>query len=178
VFQKGKKMMKIDETVYVHPTAVIHAGSSVWAHSAIRGDFNSIKIGKFTSIQDTVVLHCAPMNAVVIGDYVTVGHGAVIHGAQIEDYVLVGMRAVILDGAHIGKGSLIAAGAVVREGAKVPPNSLVIGNPAVVKQAKEGTLERIKAGAISYHLLSRKYMEGEETLPFPELLAKMQEWKD
>lgn len=176
--------MKIHPTAFIHPTAAIHGnveigeGSSVWAHAAIRGDFNSIKVGSFTSIQDTCVLHCAPMHALSIGDYVTVGHGAVIHGATVGNCVLVGMRAVLLDGVKVGDGTLIAAGAVVRDGTQIPPDSFVSGNPATVKPAKPGTKDRIRAGAISYHSLSRKYIEGKESISPQEVVEKMRDWKD
>lgn len=176
--------MKIHETAFVHPTAVLHGdievgeGTSIWAHAAIRGDFNTIRIGSFSSVQDTCVLHCAPMNPLSIGNYVTVGHGAVIHGAKIGDYVLVGMGAIVLDGAQVGDGSLIAAGSVVAEGTVVPPDSFVRGNPATVKPAREGTRSMIRSGAVSYHLLSRRYIEGKDFITVSELIARMKEWEE
>jgi len=176
--------VKIHETAFVHPTAALHGdievgeGSSIWAHAAIRGDFNTIRIGRLSSVQDTCVLHCAPLHPLSIGDYVTVGHGAVIHGASIGDCVLVGMGAIVLDGAQAGSGTLIAAGAVVGEGRIIPPDSFVSGNPATVKPARAGTRDMIRSGAISYHLLSRKYIEGKDTLPMDELIAKLKEWEE
>ena len=175
--------MKIHESAFIHPSAALYGdleigeGSSVWPSAAIRADFNSIRIARMSSVQDTAVLHSTPTCPVIIGSYVTVGHGAVVHGATIEDYVLVGIRAVVLDGAKVGAGSFIAAGAVIRDGMVIPPDSFVSGSPAAFKPARPGTREQIRAGAISYHLLSRRYLEGKEIFPLNELIERMKEWE-
>lgn len=109
--------------------------SSIWYGSVVRGDTEKIQIGDRTNIQDLSVLHADPGFPCVIGDRVTVGHGAVVHGAMIEDDVMVGMRAVILNGARVGAGSMIAAGAVVTEGTLVPEGSFVAGVPAKIRGA-------------------------------------------
>jgi carbonic anhydrase/acetyltransferase-like protein (isoleucine patch superfamily) len=136
--------------------------SSVWYNAVIRGDINYIKIGRETNIQDNCVLHVTHELPVIIGDRVTVGHGAVIHGCVIEDDCLIGMGAIILDGARIGKGSVIAAGAVVRERMDVPPHSLVMGVPAVVKRTLDpSTIEMIRqAGQHYVELTKERLAEG------------------
>jgi carbonic anhydrase/acetyltransferase-like protein (isoleucine patch superfamily) len=132
------KTPKINPTVFVAQTAsiigdvAIGEGSSVWPGAVIRGDFNNISIGKYTSIQDNVVIHVTPLNPAKIEDYVTVGHGAVIHAATIESNTLVGMKAVILDGSKVHKNSTVGAGAVVLENMEIPANSLALGVPAKV----------------------------------------------
>lgn len=104
--------------------------SSVWFGAVIRGDSEAIEVGADTNLQDQVVLHADPGFPCRIGDRVTVGHGAIVHGATVESDVLIGMRATILNGAVIGSGSLVAAGALVTEGKVFPPGSLIVGVPA------------------------------------------------
>lgn len=168
---------QFDASVYVHPTAVqtgrVTAGkhSSFWPASAVRGDFDAITIGSHTSVQDCAVLHAAPGRPVRVGDYVTVGHGAVLHGCTVEDNVIVGMNATVLDNAVVGRGSIIAAGAVVTPGTKVPPGSLVVGVPGTVKPGKPGQEGMNKAGALSYCALALNYLRGQDTLA-PEEMGK------
>ena len=111
--------------------------SSVWFGAVIRGDSEPITIGKRSNIQDNVTIHNDAGGPVVIGDDVSIGHNAVVHGAVIENGVLVGMGAIVLDHAVIGEGSIVAAGAVVTKGTVVPPNSLVMGVPAKVVRTIE-----------------------------------------
>ncbi len=171
--------MKVDPSVYVHPTAALHgdleigANSSVWASAAIRADFNYIKIGSYTNIQDNAAVHASPTNPTTVGDYVTAAHSSIIHACTIGNYVLIGMNATVLDGANVGDGTLIAAGAVVKEGMIVPPNSLVVGVPGRVIEGK-GKREFIEQNAVSYYLLSRKYITGEDKISPDELMKEMQ----
>ena len=150
--------MNIHPSVYVHPKAALHGNleigknSSVWASAAIRADFNYIKIGKYTNIQDHATLHCSPSHPTTVGDFVTAAHSSILHACAIGDCVLVGMNATVLDGAQIGDGTLIAAGALVKENMVVPPNSLVVGVPGRVIEGK-GRREFIEQNAISYYLL-------------------------
>jgi carbonic anhydrase/acetyltransferase-like protein (isoleucine patch superfamily) len=131
----------------VHPTAFVDASaqvigdveigeeSSVWMCAVIRGDVHWIKVGKRTSIQDGTVVHAMTgTHPTSIGDNVTVGHAAVIHGCTIEDQCLIGMGAILLNGALVGAGSIVAAGTLLVEGQKVPPRSLVMGSPGKVKR--------------------------------------------
>ena len=108
--------------------------SSVWYGCVLRGDINFIQIGEATNIQDGSVIHLADDFPVIIGDYVTVGHAAVVHACVVEDECLIGMNATILDGAVIGSRSIVAAGSLVPQGMQVPPGSLVAGVPAKMKR--------------------------------------------
>lgn len=127
--------------------------ASIWHNVVVRGDINRIEIGKYTNIQDNCVLHVADEHPTLVGDYVTVGHNAVLHGCTIEDHCLIGIGAIILNGAHIGRGSIISAGAVVKEGQQIPPFSLVVGVPAkIIKSLPENT-DRIHAQAVKYKTL-------------------------
>ena len=109
--------------------------SSVWYGCVLRGDINFIQIGEATNIQDGTVIHLADDFPVIIGDYVTVGHAAVVHACVVEDECLIGMNSTILDGAVIGSRSIVAAGSLVPQGMQVPPGSLVAGVPAKVKRS-------------------------------------------
>jgi gamma-carbonic anhydrase len=108
------------------------AHSSVWYGAVLRGDINRIVVGHHTNIQDNAVLHLADDFACRLGNWVTIGHGAIVHACAVGDETLVGMGAVILDGAVIGRQSLIGAKALVTQGTKIPPGSLVLGAPAKV----------------------------------------------
>jgi carbonic anhydrase/acetyltransferase-like protein (isoleucine patch superfamily) len=135
------KMPVVPESCYVDPSAQIigdvelgeHA--SVWMNAVIRGDVNSIRIGPKSNVQDCAVLHgMRYLYPVTLGEMVTVGHNATVHGCTLEDAVLVGIGAVILNHARVGEGSIIAAGAVIPEHAVIPPRSLVVGVPGKVKR--------------------------------------------
>lgn len=130
--------------------------SSVWFGSVIRGDTERIAIGRCTNVQDLCVIHADPGFPCVIGDAVTVGHGAIVHGATIEEEVLIGMRAVILNGARVGRGSLIAAGAIVTEGMVIPPGSIVTGTPATVRGPVAEKHRRMIEHAASHYAAAAK----------------------
>lgn len=106
--------------------------SSVWFNTVIRGDIHRIRIGKRTNVQDNSTLHVTKVYELTVGDSVTFGHGVLAHGCTIEDFCLLGIGSVVLDGAVIGRGSVIGAGAVVPPGMVVPPHSLVLGVPGKV----------------------------------------------
>jgi carbonic anhydrase/acetyltransferase-like protein (isoleucine patch superfamily) len=131
----------------VHPTAYVDASaqvigdvdigadSSVWMNAVVRGDVNTIRIGDRSNIQDGTVVHVMhEMHPTRIGDDVTIGHAAVVHGCTIGNRVLIGMGATILNGAVVGEDSIVAAGSLVTEGAVIPPRSLVMGSPAKVRR--------------------------------------------
>jgi len=132
----------VDPTAYVDQSAqvigdvVVGAESSVWMNVVIRGDVNAIRIGGRTNIQDLTMVHVMrETHPTLIGDEVTIGHSAVIHGTTIEDRVLIGMAAVLLNGVHVGHDSIVAAGTLLTEGTHIPPRSLVMGRPGKVKRA-------------------------------------------
>lgn len=125
--------------------------SSVFYNAVIRADLAEIKIGKRTNIQDNVCIHVSTGVGVNIGDDVTVGHGAVLHGCTIEDNVLIGMGAILMDGSHIKKNCIIGAGALVTHGKEFPEGSLVMGAPAhVVRTLTTDELKNVKIGVEHY----------------------------
>ena len=136
-----RKKPQLGKGVYIASTAVVLGDvtmgdhSSIWYHAVARGDINRIVIGHHTNIQDNAVLHLADDYGCIIGNYVTVGHSAIVHACTVGDECLVGMGAVILDGAEIGEQSLIGARALVTQKTKIPPGSLVMGSPAKVVRA-------------------------------------------
>jgi carbonic anhydrase/acetyltransferase-like protein (isoleucine patch superfamily) len=136
-----RKEPRLGKGVYIARTAVVlgdvtlGAHSSVWYGAVLRGDINRIVVGHHTNIQDNAVLHLSDVLPCVLGNWVTVGHSAVLHACKVGDEVLVGMGAVVLDGAVIGKQSLIGAKALVPQGMKIPPGSLVLGAPAKIIRA-------------------------------------------
>lgn len=159
---------KIHPSVFVEDSArvigdvEIGEDSSVWFHVLIRGDVHSIRIGKRTNIQDGSLLHVTRIKfPLVLGDEITVGHGATLHGCVIKDRCLIGMRAVLLDGAQVGEESIIGAGALVTEGTIIPPRSLAYGLPArVVRPLTDEEVAKIRQSAENYVLLAREYRKG------------------
>ncbi len=134
--------------IYVAPTAVLVGdasvadGGSVWHGAVLRGDFDAVAVGADSNVQDNAVLHVDRGMPCVIGDHVTVGHSAVVHGCMIEDDCLIGMNATINSGCRIGRGTLIAAGAVLRENAVIPEASVVAGVPGKVLRTVDDVLAR------------------------------------
>lgn len=139
----------------------VGAGSSVWYGTVLRGDTEDIVVGERTNIQDGCVVHADPGFPAVLGDGVTVGHRAVIHGCSIADDVLVGMGAVVMNGVRVGRGSVIAAGAVVTPNTEVPDDSLVAGVPAtVVRSTSDDERELIAHGARHYVELAARHRDS------------------
>lgn len=157
------KYPEIDPKAYIMETAVIigdvkiNAGSSIWYNTVVRGDVNSICIGRGTNIQDNATLHVeSGKYSLTIGDNVLVGHNAVIHGCVIEDGCLIGIGATILNGCVIGEKSVIAAGALVPEGTKIPPKSMLMGIPAKIRSnVTDEMIQRIQQGTQKYQELAR-----------------------
>ena len=135
------KKPALGEGVFLAPSATVvgdvrlGAVASVWYGAVLRGDINFISIGEGTNLQDGVIGHLADDFPLEVGNYVTVGHGAVIHACVIEDECLIGMNATVLDGARIGRQSIVAAGTVVPQGMQVPEGSMVAGIPASTRKA-------------------------------------------
>lgn len=153
--------MNIDSNVFIAPGARIigdvniKSGSSIWYNAVLRGDEGAICIGSNTNIQDLVMVHVSKNAPTVIGDNVTVGHGAIIHGCTIEDNVLIGMGSIILDRAQIGKNSIVGAGSLVTQGKCFPENSLILGSPAKVKRSLTAEeIENVQSSAKNYAALA------------------------
>jgi carbonic anhydrase/acetyltransferase-like protein (isoleucine patch superfamily) len=161
----GNRRPQIDPSAYVCDAAVVIGdvrmgpGSSVWFHTVVRGDIHDIRIGARSNVQDNATIHVVGGRfATVVGDGVTVGHNAVLHGCTVEDGALVGMGAIVLDGAVIGMESLVGAGSVVTPGTVVPPRSVVLGSPARrVRGINDADLERLRTSAENYVVLARRY---------------------
>jgi carbonic anhydrase/acetyltransferase-like protein (isoleucine patch superfamily) len=163
-----KTKLAVDPTAFVAPGAslvgevTLGAESSLWYGVVARGDMEPIVIGRQTNVQDNSVIHVDQDLPTFIGDNVTIGHRAVIHGCVIEDGALIGIGAIVLSGARVGKGALVAAGALVREGLVVPPGSLFAGVPGkVLRQLTEGEMKRVAANSLSYVEYARRYRSGE-----------------
>ncbi|MHB9129521.1 MAG: gamma carbonic anhydrase family protein [Armatimonadota bacterium] len=156
-----------DDSVFIAPTATVIGevtmgqNASIWYGASVRADIAPIVIGAESNVQDNASLHVDFDLPVIIGERVTIGHNAVVHGATLEDEVLVGMGAVVLNRAVVGKGSIIAAGAVVREGMIIPPGSLVAGVPGkIVKELGEEQQAHIRENAAIYVTCARAHAAG------------------
>jgi carbonic anhydrase/acetyltransferase-like protein (isoleucine patch superfamily) len=155
----------IGEDVFLAPTAVlignVHIGdrSSVWFGAVLRGDLSRIEVGERCSIQDTAVIHCAIDLPTIIGDAVTVGHGALLEGCRIEDGAVIGMGATVLQRAHVGERTMIAAGGVVPERMEVAAGVLAAGVPVTVRKPLSGSAARWADMAVGdYQELRRRYL--------------------
>jgi carbonic anhydrase/acetyltransferase-like protein (isoleucine patch superfamily) len=154
----------IAECAFVAPSAdvigrvTLGEEASVWFNATLRGDIHEIVIGAHSNIQDNAVVHLAHELGCYVGEWVTVGHGAIIHACTIRDEVLVGMGAIVLDGAVVGERSIIGAGALVTGGTEIPPGSLVLGSPArIVRQLTEDEQADVKTWAEKYVEESRRF---------------------
>jgi carbonic anhydrase/acetyltransferase-like protein (isoleucine patch superfamily) len=157
---------QVAEGVFVAPTAslignvVVAEGASIWFGAVLRGDFSGIEIGSGTCVQDNAVLHCAHELPTIVGNDVTIGHGAMLEGCVVEDGALVGMGAIVLQRARVGARSMLAAGTVVREGQVIPEGVLAAGAPAVLKKELDGSARRwVETAAAEYRELSARYRE-------------------
>lgn len=152
----------VDESAQVIGDVEIGAESSVWMNVVIRGDVNRIRIGSRTNIQDLTMIHVMrDTHPTIIGNEVTVGHSAVVHGTTIEDRVLVGMAAVLLNGVHIESDCVIAAGTLLTEGTRIPARSLVMGRPGKVKrQLTDEEVAEIRWYADNYVGYRLDYLAG------------------
>ncbi|MFW9944292.1 MAG: gamma carbonic anhydrase family protein [Candidatus Sifarchaeia archaeon] len=158
---------KVHPKAYVSPRASVIGSveigedSSIWESAILRGDFNKITIGKGSSVQDNCSVHVTPLNPTVVGSYVTVGHNSVIHACEIDDRTAIGMSAVVLTGAKIGKDCVIGAGSVVTENSVIPDGSLVLGIPGKVKKEVSPEMkEAFMIGAEFYVELGRRHKES------------------
>ena len=160
------RMPAVDATAFVDASAqvvgdvTIGPESSVWMQAVLRGDVHTIHIGAQTNVQDGAVVHVMQgTHPTRIGDQVTIGHGAIVHGCTIADRVLIGMGAIVLNGAVIGADSIVAAGTLVTERTVVPPRSLVMGSPGKVRRAlDDAEVASILAYAANYVRYGREYL--------------------
>lgn len=162
----GGKDPKVHQEAFTAPTAVVigdvtlNAGASVWYGAVLRGDVERIAVGASSNVQDNCTLHADPGFPVTVGERVSIGHNAVVHGATVEDDCLIGMGATVLNGAVIGAGSLVAAQALVPQGMQVPPGSLVAGVPAKVRRRlTHEEREGITLNGTMYAELARAHRE-------------------
>lgn len=157
----------------IHPTAFVHSLSvvlgdvtlgarvSIWPTAVLRGDSAAIVVGAESNVQDGTVIHVDEGVPATIGKRVGIGHRAIVHGATIEDDVLIGMGSILLNRVHVGSGSIIGAGAVCPEGMEIPANSLVLGVPGrVVRQTTDAERARIRHTVESYLALQQLHREG------------------
>jgi len=165
IYHLGSLVPAIHPTAFVAPSADIIGDvtlgeeSSIWYGAVLRGDINRIEIGRGSNVQDNAVVHLADDYPANIGDWVTVGHGAIVHACEIGDEVLIGMGSIILDGAVIGARSLVGAGAVVTPGTIIPPGSMVLGTPArVVRALDTATQHSLRGWAEKYVRVSRRFL--------------------
>lgn len=170
-----KQFPQIAKDAFIAPGAVIVGdvaigeGSAVWYNTVIRGDVNKVVIGSFSNIQDGSIVHedsgrgsgLAEGLPTVVGDYVTVGHGVILHACTVESGCLIGMGAILMDGVEIGRGSVIGAGALLTKGTKIPPFSVVLGAPGkVVRTLSEDSIAERKDQAMHYNRLAREHMDS------------------
>lgn len=152
------------ESNFIAPTAdvigqvTLSEDTNVWFGAVIRGDVASISIGERTNVQDNAVVHVATGFPTQIGNDVTIGHGAIVHGCTVGDTVLIGMGSIILDGAVIGKETMIGAGTLIPQGKVIPPGSLVMGSPGkVIRTLTEKEIVDLKASAEHYVSYAKEY---------------------
>jgi len=155
---------EIDESAFIAETAVvigkvkINSDSNIWFNAVLRGDVNGIVIGKNTNIQDLTMVHVDRDFPTTIGDNVTIGHSAIIHGSTIGNNCLIGMGAIILDGAIIKENVIIGAGALIPQGKTIEKNSLVLGSPGkIIRELTDEEIEMLKESTLRYVELSKKY---------------------
>ena len=158
--------MNIDNSVFIAEGArvigdvTIGQGSSIWFNAVVRGDEYPIRIGKNSNVQDNAVLHVGEGFSCTVGDEVSIGPGAIVHGCEAGDGTLIGMGATILNGAKIGKNCIIGAGALVSENKEIPDNSVVIGIPGkVIREMKEADFESRRRNIAVYVNAAHEYLD-------------------
>ena len=164
LYQLGSKKPRVHPTAMIAPNAIligdvtVGSRTSIWPGAVLRGDYGRIRVGANCSLQDNVVVHCSSTNAGVIGDGVTVAHGAIVHACRIGDECLIGAGAIIFDGAKVGTHSIIGVGSVVLEGRTIPPRSVAVGAPAkVMRRATDKDVRMIRESYRAYVKMAEKY---------------------
>ena len=166
IIEYNGKKPQIAGNVFIAPTAVllgdvqVEEGCSIWFGAVLRGDHGTITVGAGSNVQDNSTVHVPREGSTILGEDVTIGHGAVLEGCSIGKGAIIGMNAALLQGTRIGEEALVAAGSVVAEGVSIPPRMLAAGVPAQVKKELGGSsLEWIKRAAVNYHHLRDQYRE-------------------
>ncbi len=164
LYQLGSKRPRVHSTALVAPNAsiigdvVVGSRTSIWPGAVLRGDYGKIRVGANCSVQDNVVVHCSSENPGIIGNGVTVAHGAIVHACKIGDECLIGAGAIIFDGATIGRHSIIGVGSIVLEGRTIPPRSVAVGAPAkVMRKASDKDIRMIRESYRAYVKMAEKY---------------------
>jgi len=167
LFQLDDRVPQVHESAYVAESAeligsvVVEAGATIWSNVVIRGDNETITIGRNSNVQEGSVLHADPGFPLAIGENVTVGHQAMLHGCTVEDGVLIGIQAVVLNGARIGRGSLVGAGSLVTEGKQFGEGQLILGSPAkAVRSLTEDGRTRNLHAAANYVERGQRYRKA------------------
>jgi carbonic anhydrase/acetyltransferase-like protein (isoleucine patch superfamily) len=168
----------IDPTARAYGTVEIGAGSSLWPYVVIRAESHRVSIGRFTNLQDHVMVHVGYHTPTIIGDFCSITHRVVLHGCTIGDHCLIGIGATVMDGAVIGEGSVVAGHSYVADNTVVPPNSIVMGTPAkVVRTGDSFVANRINA--LLYHRNAQAYAKGDHRAwEGPEYEAEMRRWQE
>ena len=158
------KSPKIAADVFVAPTAAvvgdveIGEGPSIWFGASVRGDFQPIRIGKYSNIQDNTTIHVMGDHGLTIGDEVIIGHNCVIHSNKIGSHSLIMMGTILLGYTEIGENVIIGPGSLIPQGRKIPSNSLVLGEPAqLIRSLRDDEIEALHASALNYHEIAQKY---------------------
>ena len=166
LFQLDERVPQVHESAYVAESAeligavVVEAGASIWSNVVIRGDNETITIGRNSNVQEGSVLHADPGFPLAIGENVTVGHQAMLHGCTVGDGAMIGIAAVVLNATVIGKECLVGAGAVVTERKSFPDRSVIFGSPAkVAREVSEDNIARMRMDALSYVHRGAMYKE-------------------
>ena len=149
----------IAEGACVIGDVTLKEGSNIWFNTVLRGDIQKIVVGKYTNIQDNCTVHVMATQPTLIGDYVTIGHNAVVHCAKIGNNCLIGMGAVLLGHSEIGDNSVIGAGTIITQGKIIPPNSMVYGNPShIIRDLRDDEIEALKQSAVDYNDIAGHYL--------------------
>jgi carbonic anhydrase/acetyltransferase-like protein (isoleucine patch superfamily) len=163
----GTKRPRIHGTAVLAPSAtiigdvVIGPRTSIWPGAVIRGDYGHIRIGSDCSIQDNVVVHCSAENPTIIGNGVTVAHSAVIHACRIGDECLIGVGAIIFDGASVGTHSILGVGSTALGGKRIPPRTVAVGSPAmVIRRATNNDIRLIRESYKAYVEMAHRYVKS------------------
>lgn len=169
ILEHLKEVPNIHKDTYIAPNATVigkvtvKEKASIWYNVVLRGDYNHIEIGRYTNVQDNSVLHISDEYPTILGDYITVGHNAIIHACTVGDNCLIGMGSIILNGAKIGSNTIIGAGSMVTSGKEIPSGVLVLGSPGkVVRKLTEEEIEGIKDSALHYAEYGKDHSKNKE----------------